>query len=300
MFKRPKVGLALGGGGARGLAHIGVLRILEKERIPIDIITGTSAGAIIGGMYAQNPSVEIVEHKMRTFLSSKEFKKTGVEHAIQKPHGENFFKQLAENLKERLVINIACSRISIVANKRLHVALLSLLEESVIEDATIQFGAVTSDLVFGESVLCTTGDIMQAIMASASLPGFLPPLEREDHKLIDGVVTDPIPVKAAFSMGADVVIAVDVSPNLGIQKKFDNIIDVIMRNNQITGHFYKEKLLESADIVIRPDVGEYHWSEFNASDGIINKGEVATLKIVSAIKSITSRRYLLIKKFQIH
>lgn len=298
MFKRPKIGLALGGGGARGLAHIGVLRVLEKERIPIDIITGTSAGAIIGGMYAQNPSVDIVEYKMRTFIASKEFKKTGIEHAIQKPSGENFFRQFAENLKERLVINIACSRISIVANKRLYVALTSLLEASNIEDTTIRFGAVSSDLVTGESVLSTSGDIMLAIMASASLPGFLPPLEHGEQKLTDGVVTDPIPVNAAISMGADVVIAVDVSSKLDVQNRFDNIIDVIMRNSQITGHFYKEKLLESADVIIRPEVGDYHWSEFDESDTIIQKGEIAAMSIVSAMKSITTRRYLLAKKYQ--
>ena len=296
MFTRPKIGLALGGGGARGLAHIGVIKVLEREHIPIHIITGTSAGAVIGGMYAQNPSIDVVEHKMRAFLSGKDFKKTGIEHANQKPPGENFFKQLAENLKERLMINIACSRISLVANKRLQVALFALLENGNIEETAIRFGALSSDLVTGKSVLCETGDIIQAIMASASLPGFLPPLENDDQKLIDGVVTDPIPVKAAFSMGADVVIAVDVSTDLNIQKRFDNIVDVVMRNNQITGHFYKELLLENADVVIRPEVGAFHWSEFDKIDIIIEKGAIAALKVVSALKSITRRRIRFNKK----
>ena len=290
MLKRPKVGLALSGGGARGLAHIGVLKILDKEKIPIDIITGTSAGSIVGGMYAQNPSVEQVEQRMRQFLASKEYTKTGVDYVVKKQSNENLFTQIAETIKERIVINIACSRKSMVNNKRIKVAVNSLLEPGDIQNTTIKFGVAASDLVSGRGFLFTEGDIMTAIMASSSIPGFLPPIEIDDLKLLDGVITDPVPIKPAYEMGAEVVIAVDVSSNLTVQNEFDNIIEIMIRHNQMTGDSYNNLLLENANVVIKPDVGNYHWAEFDNIDYMIEAGEQAAKKAIAKIKKITKRR----------
>lgn len=299
MFKRPKVGLALGGGGARGLSHVGVLKILEKEHIPIDIITGTSAGSVVGAMYAQHPSIQQLEDKLRQFLNGKEYKQTGMEYVVKKPHNENLLAQLAENIKERIVINIAYSRKSIVGNKRLKIALNALIEQANIEDTKIKFGVATSDLVSGRGVLFTKGDIITAVLASSSIPGFLPPVEVEDRKLLDGVIVNPVPVQPAFDLGADVVIAVDVSPDLHIQNEFDNIIDITMRNSQMMGYAYSKILLEDADVVVRPKVGKYHWAEFNHIDKFIAEGEVATQKVISKIRLITKRRYPLLKKMNL-
>ena len=290
MFKRPKVGLALGGGGARGLAHIGVLKILERENIKIDIITGTSAGSIVGAMYAQNPSILEVENKLREFLSSKEYKKMNIDHAIKKPATENLFAQVAENIKERIVINIACSRMSLVTNKRLQASLNTLIEAGNIDDTKIKFGAVASDLVSGKGYSFVTGDIIQAVLASSSIPGFLPPLEINDSKLLDGVVTNPIPIRLAYKLGANIVIAVNVSPDLQIQNDFNNIIDIIMRNNSMMGDAYNNILLEQADVVIRPEVGNYHWAEFNNINDIIQRGVAATENIIPTLRKMVKRR----------
>jgi len=296
LFKRPKVGLALSGGGARGLSHIGVLKIFDKEKIPIDIITGTSAGSMIGGMYAQNPSVEHVENRMRQFLSSKEYKKTGVDYVVKKQSNENLFTQIAETIKERIVINIACSRKSMVNNKRIKVAVNSLLEPGDIQDTIIKFGVTASDLVSGKGFLFTEGDIMTAVMASSSIPGFLPPIEIDGLKLLDGVITDPVPIIPAYKMGAKVVIAVDASPNLPVQNEFDNIIEIMIRHNQMTGDAYNNLLLENADVAIRPDVGSYHWAEFGNIDYMIEAGEQAANEAISKIKKITKRRLFFFNK----
>ena len=291
MFKRPKIGLALGGGGARGLAHIGVLKIFEEENIPIDIITGTSVGSVIGGMYAQNPSIKYVENKMRQFIASKEFKKTGIDHVIKKQSNENLFTQITENIKERIVINIACSRKSMVNNKRIKIAIDSLLEPGNIQDTAIKFGVAASDLISGQGFLFTEDDIVTAIVASSSIPGFLPPIEIDNRILLDGVITDPVPIKPAHKLGAKVVIAVNVSPDLVIQKNFANIIDIMIRHNQMTGDAYNNILLEDADVVIRPNVGAYHWAEFNNIDYMIKAGEKAATEAIVKIKKITRRRF---------
>lgn len=299
MVRRPKIGLALGGGGARGLAHIGVLKILEREKITLSYIAGTSAGAIAGAMYAQQPSIDQLEQTLRDFICSKDFKKTGINHTTKKYTGENLFAQLTENIKERIVINVACSRKSFVNNKRLKYALDRLLINDKIENTKIPFGAVCSDLIAGCGVLKTKGDIIPSVMASSSIPGFLPPVDINDQKLTDGVVTDPVPVRAAKSMGADIVIAVDVSTGLPFQYKFDNIIDIFMRNNQMTGYAYKENLLAMADLVIRPKVGDYHWTEFDRIDQIIDRGIEATENVVSRLRDLSKRHFTMLRKLNL-
>jgi len=291
LFIRRKIGLALGGGGARGLAHIGVLRVLEKEKIPISIISGTSAGSIIGAMFAQNPSIWELEEKIRDFFESKEYKRTGVEHVVKKNATENLFSQITENLKERIVINIACSRKSLVKNKRFKTALDYLIDEGDILHTKIKFGVAASDLVTGKSYFFKRGDIRQAVLASSSIPGFLPPVEINNHVLLDGVITDPVPIRLAFELGANFIIAVNVSPDLAIQHEFDNIIEIVMRNNQMVGDAYNYILMEKADVVIRPKVGNYHWSEFNHIDKIIHAGEEATYKVLPHLKRLTKKKF---------
>jgi NTE family protein len=291
MFKRPKVGLALGAGGARGIAHIGVLKVLEREKIPVDIITGSSAGSIVGAMYALNPSIEFVERKVRDFLNSKEYKQIGIDNVVKKQHNENLFSQLAENIRERIVINIASYRQSLVTNKRLKTAFDVLIGNGSIQNTKIKLGIIASDLVAGESVTFTHGDIITAVLASSSIPGFLPPIELNGRKLLDGDITDPIPIKPAINMGADVIIAVDVSPDLDNQNVFDNIIDIMMRYNSITSDAYKNLLLEKSDVIIRPNVGKYHWADFNYIDDLINEGIKAAEKNLVKIKRTIRKGY---------
>lgn len=295
-LKRPKVGLVFGGGGARGLAHIGVLKVIERERIPIDIICGTSAGSLIGAMYAQNPNVQQLELKMRRFLRSKEYKYTGLDYVVKKSHNESLFSQLAENIKERIVINIACSRKSIIGHKRLKKALSILLNPSDILETKIKLGIMTSDLVTGKGILFTKGDLINTVMASSSIPGFLPPVEMDGYQLMDGCVIHQVPIQAAFDMGADVVIAVDVSPTLAVQNEYDNIIDIMMRNSQMVAHAYNQVSLEYADVVIRPNVGDYHWAEFEDIDQIIAEGETAAQHLIWKIKKTTQKSYLVMRR----
>ncbi|MDZ7318756.1 MAG: patatin-like phospholipase family protein [candidate division KSB1 bacterium] len=289
MLRRPIVGLALGGGGARGLAHIGVLRVLEQEKIPIHIITGSSAGALIGAMYCQCLDVDRVEKTTRKFISSDDYRRLRIQHAIRRKDGENFFSQVVTSLKERLIINLAYSRMSLVKNRRLIQALKMLLQDGRIEDSPLALGIVASDLISSRDVVLTSGSMIRAVAASVSLPGFLPPVAVDELLLVDGGITQPLPVQAAADLGADVVIAVDVSFQSTLQRNFKNIFEIMNRTHHMTAECLNHLLADKAHILIRPAVGHFHWSAFDDIDAIIQQGEAAARAAMPNIRKQLSR-----------
>ena len=285
MKKQPKIALVLGGGGARGCAHIGTLKVLERENIRIDMIVGTSIGAVVGAIYADNPVALHLEERFKRFLISEEYKKSGLELFKRKESAENFFGQVATNIRERLVVNLAQSKSSFVRGNRLKHVMDFLIPEGRIEDTKIPFYTVASNLLNGQQVVFNEGNMRSIVGASASIPGFLPPYEVNGYQLVDGSVVCPIPVEPARDFGADVVIAVDAGQKLNDKPKLDNVIDIIFQTQHMTARHYNLHLLEKADVVIRPDVGEVHWSEFKLLDYMIEEGEKVTEAILPDIKN---------------
>jgi len=298
-LKRPKIGLALGGGGARGLAHVGVLKILERENIPVDFIAGTSAGSLIGAMYAIMPDANLVEKRLKDFLYGSAYKKLGLEKVVKRTASDSFFSQIVTYLTERIVINVAYSRISLISNKKFIAALRHLVKEIQIEQTKIPFCAVATDLIGGKDVFIKTGNIITAVTASSSIPGFLPPVSMANYLLLDGAVNNTVPVDAVFQLGADVVIAVNVSRNLEEKDEYDNIFEIITRTNQITSYSLTRLQLEKADVILRPEVGRYHWSEFNHIDFLITAGMSEAQRHIKQIKKVISRRYFFMKKYHL-
>jgi len=292
LFYQPKIGLALGGGGARGFAHIGVLQILEREKVPVHLITGSSAGALVGSLYAFHPDAALVEKKVRSYIASPEFKKLGISHVAKKKASDNtLFSQVATYLKERIIINLAHSRTSLLNNKRLFSSYATLLDRQDIKKSVIELGVVAADLISGRDILFTSGDLIRAVTASSSLPGFLPPMKYMNYLLLDGCVTQPVPVSAAHSMGAQVVIAVDVSQDVPPQHEYDNILEIMARTNLMTSQTLNMVQLEKADIVLKPAVGMHHWSDFDNLDDFIQQGQKAALAAIPHIKKLTRRRF---------
>jgi NTE family protein len=145
LAKKDSIGLALGGGGARGLAHIGVLRVLEREKVPISFITGTSIDAIVGAMYAQNTSADRLEQRFREFLENDIYKKSGLEYLHSQRMAESWFSHIADYLHERLVISVATHRRSAVALERLTNTVAFFIDDELIEHTKIPFVSVASD-----------------------------------------------------------------------------------------------------------------------------------------------------------
>jgi NTE family protein len=289
---KTKLGLILGGGGARGLAHIGLIKVLEKNNVKIPCITGTSMGALIGGMYAQNPDAIWVEQRVREFLSSEKFKKAGRNYFRQQTsyEPEDLLQSLGREIKKRIIINLAAHRKSLMKGERLTLAVNDLIRDGNIEDTKIPFACSATDLKLGEAVIFNKGNIRKAITASASIPGFIPPLDNEGRLLVDGSICDNFPVDAARQMGADLIVASNVSLNIDNLTGLDNLIDIIIRSNSISTHFINQLLLEKVDFVFSPDTGDTHWSEFDKFEKLFKKGEQAAEEGISDLLKFIKRK----------
>ncbi|RMD93231.1 MAG: hypothetical protein D6813_04445 [Calditrichaeota bacterium] len=297
MKRKFRIALALGGGGARGCAHIGVLKVLERENIKVDLIAGTSIGAVVGSIYAITGQVKKVEERFNLFLKSEEYKKSGLELFKRKEPAENFFGQVATYVKERIVVNLAHSKTSLVGGWRLQQAMEFLIPKGRIEETKIPFVAVASNLVNGEQVVFMEGDLQEIVTASSSIPGFVPPYELNGYLLVDGSVVCPIPVEPARQLGAEIVIAVDVGQDLNSNPDINNVINIIFQTNHMTARHYNLHLLQFADVVIRPEVGKVHWSEFKLLNYLIEEGEKATEKVLPQIRKVLRAKQNFLRKF---
>jgi NTE family protein len=284
--KKKKVGIALGGGGSRGFAHLGVLAVLEDAGIPIDVIAGTSMGAVVGGLYARFRSIEDVSQRLQLVLKEHQSKASDLNVYPDDSKGDHFFDHVTKEIKQRLIINLSISRMALLPSSRLEEAIADLLDDCRIEELPVPFAAVASDLVSGKGVTIRRGPLREAIVASSSIPGFFPPVESNGLLLVDGEVTDLIPVDTCFDLGADIVIAVDVRRDLGLKSELRHTMDVLLRAARITNHRYAESALRRADYVIRPALQEVQWSEFDRFSEIVAAGEETARQSLSELKEV--------------
>lgn len=291
-MEKLKLGLVLGGGGARGFAHIGLLKVFEKHNIKIDVITGTSMGGLVGGMYAQNPDAKELEERVRSFLNSDSFKQAGKYYFRQQQNLEpvDLLHQLTHEIKKRVVINLAAHRKSLMKGERLKLAVKELINDGLIKDTKIPFACSATDLKNGKKVIFDQGDIRFALTASAAIPGFIPPLHLDGKILVDGSVCDNFPVEAAKKLGANFIIVSNVSMQIDAAANLENVIDIIIRANSISTYHIDQLLLKTADCVISHDTGNIHWSEFEKYDLLIEKGINATGNEIGRLKKMIRKR----------
>ncbi|MCK4641255.1 MAG: patatin-like phospholipase family protein [Candidatus Marinimicrobia bacterium] len=288
---KKKVGLALGGGGARGLAHVGVLKVLEEEQIPIDYIAGTSMGAIVGAMYAQNPSADALIDRLESFFSSRDYDSLGLKYIVPKnDQNPSFLSQLAQVVAKRIVVNIAQSRMGIIKTRRLSEAVSALIDKGNIQDTRIPFACAATDLNSGQPVLFQKGDIQEAVTISSSIPGFISPSEWDGKLLTDGGVTAPVPVVEVRRMGADIVIGVSVDANHIKPLEEPHVLDIISRVDMIRGKYLSEIQLATADIQLHPQIDAAHWSELLRYQEFIEAGIRETREKLPQIRAIIAQR----------
>jgi NTE family protein len=284
-WKRKRVGLALGGGGARGLAHIGVLRVLEKEGIPIDLIAGTSIGALVGGAYASGSSSDELQKKAEEYLNSHEFRSSTIR-AFEAAHakGEVGLAQKIETyLRNHFYLIQAMFRPGILSNEDFQVTIDYFIPDIEIEETRIPFRAVATDLVSGEEITFSEGSLRQAVMASCAVPGAITPLKEGERLLSDGGIICRVPCSVARQEGADIVIAVVVDRGIG-SEELRNVVDVYLRVSEIMGERLKQYELADADVVILPEVGESHWSSFSQAMNLVDEGEKAAREKLDDIR----------------
>ena len=250
--KPVKIGLALGGGAARGFAHIGVIKVLEAQGLTPDIIVGTSAGAVVGALYAS---------------------------------GKNGFdlQKLAFKLDETKISDWSVPDRGVLKGEALQQFVNEAVANRPIESLKKPFAVVATDLNNGESILFRTGNTGMAVRASATVPGVFRPVSINGHEYVDGGLSSLIPVRSARQLGADVVIAVDISARPGNQP-VKGTLDILLQTFTIMGQNLARFELKEADIVIRPQVGNVGATDFQARHDAILEGEKAAQAALPAIR----------------
>ncbi|MDD2829467.1 MAG: patatin-like phospholipase family protein [Sulfuricurvum sp.] len=256
---KPKIAIAFGGGAAKGFAHIGVIKVLEQNGIRPDIITGTSAGAVIGSLYASGLSpIEI--------------------------------QQKAMSLKENQLTDFTLSTAGIIKGEVLQAFINHEVQQRPIEKLPIHFGAVSTNKESGEAIVFRSGNTGQAVRASASIPNVFLPVKIGNSNYVDGGLVQPVPVEAAKNMGADIIIAIDIStkPTNG-NKGFWATLD---QSFSIMNQAALDKQLKMATIVIQPEINTLSSVLFEQRHQAILEGEKAALASLPKIKKVISEAYL--------
>ena len=276
-----KLCVALGGGAARGLAHIGVLRALERAGIEVDMITGTSIGALVGAAHSIVADAGKTEERFRNFVASRQFRRTEFDFLKgSRSEAPSLLYSVSNLIKRGIFYSFSMTRASFISEENFSHNIYSLVEDIAIGESTIPFNPVATDLETGEEVVLTSGSLRRGVLASSAIPGLLPPVRVNGHVLIDGGWVSKVPVFAAFKMGADMVLGVDVSPELEDTKELKKGFDVLVRANAIKAEALKNFQCKLVDVLIRPKVGQVHWADFNGALTLIDEGDrAATLKV---------------------
>ncbi|MGB9699788.1 MAG: patatin-like phospholipase family protein [Thermodesulfobacteriota bacterium] len=293
MGKRAKIGLALGGGGARGLAHVGVLKVLEREGIPLDLIVGTSMGAIIGAAYAIQPDAALLERRVLNFFQPergqnrklKLLEKLNWRH-LEKP---DLFRRLMQFMGKEMALNLILVRKALFSEKDLQRILRAILPEIDLRDTKIPFFAAAVDLISGRKIILDRGSIIKAVMASCAVPGFMPPIPLDGMILVDGGVIEVLPCRAAREKGAEFIIGVDVGLCICNPPVIGDGLDEIQRVMEIMCFYLSQAHLENADLLIQPQVKDSHWADFSKYRELIQEGERAAEGKIKEIRQIPTR-----------
>jgi len=253
---RPKIALVLGGGAARGFAHVGVIRALEQERVPIDMIVGTSVGSLIGAIYASD-------------MNSFELEWTA-------------FSLGKDDLLDYAFFS-AITGMGLAKGDKLEEFVKTKVTTTNIENLKLPFAAIATDLNRGTRVVLDKGPVARAVRASSAIPGVFNPVDYQGKLLVDGGVMDNIPISVARDKGADIVIAVDISENV-LNFNITNIVDVVLQSVNIMFNENTKSRKKDADVLITPKVGDVGMLDFTQKKRCMQAGIEATQKAMPEIR----------------
>ncbi len=255
----PKVALVLGGGSAKGFAHVGVIRALEKEKIPIHMIIGTSVGSLIGGLYAANPDSFQLE-----------------------------WAAFKINRGDILDFSVVSSKMGPVQGTRLESFVEQNAKVKTVEATKIPFYPVATDLNTGETVTLEKGSLAKAIHASSAIPGIFVPVNFGNRTLVDGGVTNNIACEVARAKGADVIIAVNLQRDIR-DTNINSVIDVIAQSIAIMMHVNSKTKLTHADVILEPDTKGISMFDFTQKKALMEEGIKSAEKAMPKIKALVGK-----------
>jgi len=296
---RPKIALVLGGGGARGAAHIGVLKVLEAEHIPVDYVVGTSMGAIIGGLYAEGMSPEEIEAKVRSINWQDVFKDNP-------PRKILAFRRKQDDLRDLVQLDIGFKDRHLIfprgllAGQNLSLLLRRLTLPTIdihnFDRLNIPFRAVAADIETGEPVVLAQGDLATAMRASMAVPGVFAPVPWRGRLLVDGGIARNLPIDVARNLGADVVIVVDVGTPLLTRDQLRSVFDISLQVTRVLTHqnaVQQIATLRAGDVYIHPDLDDIGSTDFERYAQAISAGQAAAADKLAELRrySVSAQRY---------
>ncbi len=252
-----KLGLALGGGAARGMAHIGVIKVLEEEDVDVSFVAGTSAGSLMGALYCAG-------------LGWREM------------------REIAGSINWGDIVSPAFDGMGMVSARKLEKVLNEVIGEREFTDLDRQFSVVATDIQTGEPVVLSTGSVSHAVRASCSIPGIFAPTTWGDRILVDGGLVDDVPVDIVRDMGADAVVGVDLNEDRGHADPPDNLIDVFYQSLNILIYNAAKSKKRTADIMISPDLAGFKYYSLRRIDELVAAGEDACRRWIPALKTFIS------------
>ncbi len=243
-FVAPKIGIALGGGFARGIAHIGVLKVLEEEGIPVSMIAGTSVGSIMGAAYCSGISIADLE-------------------------------ELAETVRFTSFARWTISRYGFANNDRMTAFLQRILKAHTFEELQIPLGVTATDFNTGAAAVFTTGSVIDPVRASCAYPGMFLPVEIDGKWMVDGMLSHPVPTRPVRAMGAERVIGVHLKGQWSKSTAPRHMLDVVGQSFAIAQDMMSSVWRSAADIVIEPDVAGFDYADFKRAGQLVKVGEIA-------------------------
>ncbi|KGY12322.1 serine protease [Vibrio tubiashii] len=291
--ERPKVALVLAGGGAKGAAHVGVLKALEEMKVPVDIITGTSMGSYFGGLYATGMSADEIE----SFISTVDWN-SGYRDRVSRSQRKVQDKEYEDRYQLTTDLGLKWGEIHAARGVVQGQGMLKILRETTgnlppfdsFDDLAISYRSVATDIIELEPVVIGQGYLVDAMMASMSVPGALPPYKLDGRLLVDGGVTNNMPVDVARELGADIVIAVDISTDYKDKEDFTSLFTVA---DQISNYLVRNttnqqaKLLTENDLYLHPEVGGMETTDFDKMPEAYDKGYQAAMENKDQLSKIS-------------
>jgi len=282
-----RLGLALGGGGVRGLANIGVIRSLLEAGIMPDIITGTSMGAIVGSLYADRGDINKTEQTIKNVLRSEEFRSKANHMPGTSEIDRGFWDKMYGRAVKGYFFYRFFFRESVISAEMFFSEMNRIVPDKQFSELSMPFACMALDLISGYPEVLHSGSVRKAVNASSALPGILPPVAIDGRMCVDGGWVEAVPVSAAKVLGADYVIGVDVSrdiSSINYRDEMKNSMDIVFRAGDITRSLMNTLRTRDADFIIHPGVGDAEWSNFENIGDYVSIGYKAGAEAVRPLR----------------
>ncbi len=280
--------LVLGGGGARGLAHLGVLKVLEEAAVPIRAVVGNSAGAILAASWLQHSSALAAIDHVLAFQHARAFQRLGLSFGPRRRSGPvpSFLRRVLSGWRSHVAMHLLFRRASLFHRRRLEILVGAAVRPGRLESLRIPLHVVALDLGNGEQVVLSRGDLHPILTAAASVAGFFPPVEIDGRLLIDSGLADNLPVLAARERFGGPIVAVNLSCDLDDRREPLTGIEALLRSEELASRWNNRQRAGLADVRIEPRLGARYWLDFSDPESIVAAGEAAARAALAGIRSV--------------